>query len=131
MNNLFRVLISIVVFLAVYFFVFWVPMSLIPFMHEGPLANLVALACAGFAAWYVWKKSGSADSGLARYVIMGALVTGGIGFTAGFFGPMIFTPEANQGPLLGLFITGPLGFLAGGVGGLVYWLVKRKKGGTS
>ena len=35
-------------------------------------------------------------------------VVGAIGFSGGFFGPMIFTPDANQGPLLGLFITGPL-----------------------
>ena len=40
--------------------------------------------------------------------LSGALVVGGIGFVGGFFGPMIFAPEANQGPLLGLFITGPL-----------------------
>jgi hypothetical protein len=42
-----------------------------------------------------------------------ALVLGGIAFAAGFFGPMIFVPGANQGPLLGIFITGPAGFLAG------------------
>lgn len=40
-------------------------------------------------------------------------------FLAGFFGPLIFTPEANQGPLLGMFFTGPLGFVAGGLFGLI------------
>ena len=49
------------------------------------------------------------------------MVTGGIGFSAGFFGPMILTPGANQGPLLGIFITGPLGFLLGAAGGAIYW----------
>jgi hypothetical protein len=38
---------------------------------------------------------------------------------------MIFTPDANQGPLLGLFITGPLGFLAGGVGGALFAAFRR------
>jgi hypothetical protein len=57
-------------------------------------------------------------------------MVGGISFCAGFFGPMIFAPGANQGPMLGLFITGPLGFIAGGIGGFVWWLVKRKKGGA-
>ena len=38
---------------------------------------------------------------------------------------MIFTPEANQGPLLGLFITGPLGFVAGAIGGLIHSLRRR------
>lgn len=36
------------------------------------------------------------------------LVLGGTGFAAGFFGPMVFAPEANQGPLVGIFISGPL-----------------------
>jgi hypothetical protein len=46
-----------------------------------------------------------------------AVICGAIGFAIGFFGPLIFSPEANQGPLLGIFITGPggavLGFLLG------------------
>ncbi|ESY71163.1 hypothetical protein X742_01675 [Mesorhizobium sp. LNHC232B00] len=33
--------------------------------------------------------------------------------SAGFVGPIIFTPDANQGPLLGIFITGPLGLVVG------------------
>jgi hypothetical protein len=48
-----------------------------------------------------------------RRAIGPALLVGGIGFAAGFFGPMVFAPGANQGPLLGIFITGPLGFLGG------------------
>jgi hypothetical protein len=44
---------------------------------------------------------------------------GGFGFCAGFFGPIIFVPGANQGPLLGIFITGPLGILVG----LLCWTV--------
>jgi hypothetical protein len=47
-----------------------------------------------------------------------AWVTGMIAFLGGFVGPMIVTPDANQGPMLGLFITGPLGFIAGGLVGL-------------
>jgi hypothetical protein len=40
----------------------------------------------------------------------------------GFFGPMILTPEANQGPMLGIFITGPLGLLVGAIAGaIVAW----------
>ena len=42
-----------------------------------------------------------------------ALSLGGIGFAAGFFGPMLLAPDANQGPLLGIFITGPAGFALG------------------
>jgi len=42
-----------------------------------------------------------------------AAALGLIGFIGGYVGPVILTPEANQGPLLGIFITGPLGFLLG------------------
>ena len=42
-----------------------------------------------------------------------ALLLGGVGFALGFFGPMIFAPGANQGPLLGILITGPGGFALG------------------
>ena len=44
-----------------------------------------------------------------------ALAFGLTGFVAGFFGPILLNPEANQGPLLGLFITGPGGALGGAV----------------
>ncbi|MBL9178020.1 MAG: hypothetical protein JNM65_08150 [Verrucomicrobiaceae bacterium] len=27
-----------------------------------------------------------------------------IGFAGGFFGPMIFAPQSNQGPMLGIFL---------------------------
>jgi hypothetical protein len=41
------------------------------------------------------------------------LVLGGVGFAAGFFGPMVLRPDANQGPMVGIFITGPGGALLG------------------
>ena len=47
------------------------------------------------------------------------VILGIVGFVGGFVGPIIFTPEANQGPLLGIFITGPLGFVVGLIVGLV------------
>jgi hypothetical protein len=59
--------------------------------------------------------------------MMGALVTGAVGFSAGFFGPMIFTPGANQGPLLGIFITGPLGLMCGGAGGAIHWFARGRQ----
>ncbi len=53
-----------------------------------------------------------------------ALFVGGTCFALGFFGPMIFAPEANQGPMLGIFYTGPLGFVLGVVWGL--WRAFRR-----
>jgi hypothetical protein len=65
---------------------------------------------------------------LGRAVTLGALITGAIAFAAGFFGPILLTPGANQGPLLGIFITGPLGLLLGAVGGAIYWTVRKDRG---
>ena len=54
------------------------------------------------------------------HALVGGAALGAIGFAGGFFGPIIFNPQANQGPLLGIFITGPLGFLVGAVLGWSY-----------
>ena len=85
--------------------------------------------CAVLAGRFLWTRTGDAarQRGLLAAMGSGALALGGIGFCAGFFGPLLLAPDANQGPLLGLFITGPLGFLLGGIGGLFYWLRHRDK----
>jgi len=49
------------------------------------------------------------------------VLLGGISFLAGFLGPMLFVPEANQGPLVGIFISGPAGFVLG----LLLWLATK------
>ncbi|HEU4930076.1 MAG TPA: hypothetical protein VFU38_09625 [Candidatus Krumholzibacteria bacterium] len=46
-------------------------------------------------------------------ILKPAVILGVIAFAVGFFGPLIWAPEANQGPLLGIFITGPIGFFVG------------------
>ena len=64
--------------------------------------------------------------GILKGGCLGAVILGGVGFCLGFFGPIIFTPEANQGPLLGIFITGPLGALVGAIGGSIAAAVRKK-----
>jgi len=58
--------------------------------------------------------------GLRRSPGFWALAMGAVGGAAGFFGPMILSPDANQGPMLGLFITGPGGAVAGAILGVVF-----------
>lgn len=59
--------------------------------------------------------------------ITGAWMCGLAGFALGFFGPMIFAPDANQGPLIGIFFTGPLGVMFGAIGGaIVAWRRRRR-----
>ncbi len=59
--------------------------------------------------------------------LIGGVIVGGVGFVGGFFGPLIFAPEANQGPLLGIFITGPLGFVVGLLGGAIVGFCKPRQ----
>ena len=122
-----RLLALLVVVPATYYFIFWVPFSLFPFIESRWIPSFISLVCAAGVGWYVWRVLGAAPHGLVSSTVTGAIVTGAVGFCAGFFGPIILTPEANQGPLLGIFFTGPLGFLLGGVGGGVYWLVVVRK----
>ena len=56
-----------------------------------------------------------------------AAMIGGLAFAAGFFGPLIVTPEANQGPLLGIFITGPAGLALGVIWGLLRAARRKRK----
>ena len=127
MKQTFRVLVALVVAVSTYYLIYWVPFAFIPLGEQRWVASLVSLLCAVGLGRYVWVRSGSAPDSLVSHISYGAVLLGGIGFSAGFFGPLIFAPEANQGPLLGIFITGPLGFLFGGVGGLMYWLIRRRR----
>lgn len=120
-----RPALTLVTFVATFYFVYWLPCSLLS-LHSVPmLAPLASLASAAGAAHFVWKKTGDAPDALFACMGYGALLVGGIGFVLGFFGPMVFAPGANQGPLLGIFITGPGGALLGAVGGALYWMHGR------
>jgi hypothetical protein len=110
-----------------YFLIGWAALLLVPGDREHWIANIVSLICALGAGWYVWSRTGYGPTKLVSRISYGALIFGGIGFLAGFFGPFIFSPGASQGPLLGIFITGPLGFLLGGIGGFAYWWIRDKR----
>lgn len=128
MKSLIRIFVVTVATLATFYFVFWVPFSVILRTERFQWIRVLgSLACAALVARYTWRGTASVSQGLASSIFLGAIVTGGIGFTAGFVGPMIFDPGANQGPLLGILITGPLGFLAGAIGGAIYWGVRGKR----
>ena len=77
---------------------------------------------AALAGWYTWRRTGEVQKsrpGVLALTLRWAFIAGGIGFALGFFGPIIFMPGANQGPMLGIFITGPLGFVGGAAGGFI------------
>lgn len=98
--------------------------------RSGMIALPVALLCAFLVGRYVWRQTATSDSsgppGLGNAVLRGAILVGLLGFALGFFGPLIFAPGANQGPLLGIFITGPLGVVVGAIGGALHWRQQRR-----
>jgi hypothetical protein len=127
MKKVIRIILTFLSFVASYYFIFWVPFSLIPGAHNIPaIPIIVSLLIALTIGFFVWKQTGTISNGLSKYIIMGGLITGSIGFIIGFFGPIIFSPSSTQGPLLGIFITGPIGFLIGLIGGGIYWRIKVK-----
>ena len=92
MKLVFRIITLLMVVPATYFFVYWVPFSLIPLGDQRWwIATIVSLLCALRVGWYVWSKFGSVSDSLMTCLLYGAITLGGIGFSAGFFGPLIFT----------------------------------------
>jgi hypothetical protein len=127
MQILLRLFITFVTTVSAFYFTFWMGGALLYGLNLSPRWSLViALVGAAAVGRYVWVRTASVPTGLASAVLTGAFVVGGIGFAGGFFGPIVFSPGANQGPLLGIFITGPLGFIAGAIGGAVYWAVRSR-----
>jgi len=122
---------------ALYFF-YWVGGGILLGLHFSAWISFVgSYVVAAVVGFYVWMHTAALRARLINHIVLGAVTTGGIGFAAGFFGPILFMPGANQGPLLGIFITGPLGFLLGAIGGAIYWFTRIRQpdeipeGGTS
>jgi len=126
-----KILVSIVVFLGLYFFSYWMLFAQILPDNALPAQNVLALLTGLAAAFAVWRGMSSADQGILATAATWAAIAGALGFCGGFFGPLIFAPNANQGPLLGIFITGPLGFVGGGLCGLIYAFFHRAQGRTA
>lgn len=126
MDTLARGIAAFFAAIAAFYMTLWVAGAiLLPDNTPGVVRFLTSLAAAAWTARFVWRRPPSGRDGLARAAGTGALLLGTAGFVAGFFGPMIFAPGANQGPMLGLFITGPLGAVAGGAGGAIRWIWNR------
>ena len=131
MHNMVRGFVAFLTAVGTLYFFYWT-VGLLLFEIGAPhlIAVVASVTAAIAAARYVWLRSASASGGFVKSTMMGALVTGAVAFSAGFFGPMIFVPGANQGPLLGIFITGPLGLMLGGAGGAIHWFARGRHAGV-
>jgi hypothetical protein len=130
MPSIARFVISTPVFVAVYLLSFWLLLVQIFPENLSWMATMAALLTAMATACLIWRSMAATARGVFATAVRWAAIAGAISFCGGFFGPMIFAPDANQGPMLGLFITGPLGFLAGGICGLIYALWRRPVAST-
>ena len=122
-----RIVVSVVVFAATFYFVSLLWMVLLPLNAAVSFIGLIpSVLCAFWASRYVSSRMRSGNSGWTSAVMSGAMIVGGIGFVLGFVGPIILAPDANQGPLLGIFITGPAGVVLGAIGGFIYWWTRGR-----
>jgi uncharacterized YccA/Bax inhibitor family protein len=83
-----------------------------------------AIVGAIFCLWIALRWDNSDSRRLMRSTFRGGVLAGVVGLIAGMVLPIVFKPEANQGPMLGIFITGPVGFFAGM---LVSYVIARRK----
>ena len=93
------------------------------------LGNIFGLgaATAAIICWWIalfYQKEESRKR--INLTFRGGFIVGGISFLAGFLGPIILAPQANQGPLVGIFITGPVGFVLGIISGYIYAIFKYR-----
>lgn len=114
-NRAMRILVAVSAFVVAYLVSWLVLVVLIADQADGAVFVLPWLVAAG-AAWLAWPKTAERPPILSRQVLSWGAIGAFAGFVAGFIGPLILAPQANQGPLLGLFITAPLGGLVGALG---------------
>jgi len=96
-----------------------------------PVGAAFGSCAAVFAAlcwWFALRGHLAESRERMRFTVLCGIVLGGIGFIAGFIGPILLAPEANQGPLLGIFVTGPAGFVLGVAIGWIYGRLRRGRG---
>ncbi len=84
-----------------------------------PLGTLAWL-CGWYALWGNRPESRAS----IRIAWKAGFWVGLVVFLALFIGPIVLTPESNQGPLGG-FLFGPLGFTIGAIAGAVYGRLRR------
>ncbi|MDE2388730.1 MAG: multidrug ABC transporter permease [Betaproteobacteria bacterium] len=118
-----KIIVAALMFLTVLFFIN--TMLTITTGFPAWLSTVFSFACAIPGAWFTWQLISGKKTSTLIAVTGGALILGGLFFTLGFLGPMVFAKDTNQGPLIGIFIAAPLGVITGAIGGYVYATKQR------
>jgi len=93
MNPVIRSLIAALATFAAFWYIYWVPFAIMLEIAHGRfhwmwiIRVLGSMAAAAVVAQYTWRHKSFAPQGLVSCIIAGAAVMGGIGFSAGWFGP--------------------------------------------
>ncbi len=93
-----------------------------------------ALASATVATYLWWYALRGDANDTRQWMAAGrraGVTLGIIGLVLGYIGPLIFMPDANQGPLFGIFGTGPAGFVLGSIAGVVLYARRRNRAAES
>lgn len=125
MKTVVRITLSLLVIIVVYLLIYWNFFSN-EFRRTGIESNVISLLIAMIIGFAVWVKIDKFSATLPAYILAGGTLVGITSFLLGFFGPIVFAPSNNLGPLLGIFITGPFGFISGLFLGALYWKKKVK-----
>lgn len=124
-----RMMVTVFAVLISYAFFYWMYFLVVPFSDSFTrLPNIIAFCLAIIVGIFMHRKMGRHDNPVLTYALIGGILLGAIGFSIGFFGPIIFMPTSNQGPLLGIFFTGPIGFVLGLIAGALYGKAKADVG---
>lgn len=98
--------------------------------YAGVVLALIGAVCGGLVGARLRRPAAEGGT-VARWCTGTAAVMGGVGFLAGFVGPMLLRPDSPQGPLLGIFFTGPLGAVAGAALGAIIGAVQQGRQHTA
>ena len=116
-------------FLASFSLVLLDPNAAAPRNYAGVALALFGAVCGGLVGARLRRPAAEGGT-VARWCAGMAAVVGGVGFLAGFVGPIILRPDAPQGPLLGIFFTGPLGAVAGAAFGALIGVMLQNRRAT-
>ncbi|MFN3194537.1 MAG: hypothetical protein ACE364_01130 [Chlorobiota bacterium] len=126
-NRVIKIVLTFLSVIAIYFFINKAVFPIIPGISNiAGLRIIISILIALIIGFIVWKNTGSIFNEMSKYIIIGGIIVGSIGFVLGFFIPLIFWPSNTYAPLMSIFIIGPIGFVIGLFGGGIYWRTKVK-----